>query len=75
MPAMAQFPNKATGTGTGVRTQLLRHTVQPPAPGKWQMSHHMTLTPGLGFQGLQGTSVLMGDNKRTQDPEPRGDSL
>lgn len=39
------------------------------------MPHHVSLTPGLGFQGLQGTSVLIGDNKLTWDPEPQGDSL
>ena len=39
------------------------------------MPQHVSLTPGLGFQDLQGTSVLIGDNKHTWDPEPQGDSL
>ena len=73
MPAMAQFPNKATGPTCGVRTHLLRLTVQPSAPDKWYMPHHVSLSTGLGFQGLQGTSVLIGDNKHTQNPEPQRD--
>ena len=39
------------------------------------MPHHVSLSTGLGFQGLQGTSVLIGDNKHTQNPEPQRDSL